>query len=234
MKRTSLAIIVVLLIVIILLFIIIAMIILLSNRESEEGTAAASESMQIDSENTAQSSFSVDSISSLRCSIQHGHLNIVLGDTFNISDASTAGYNAYIENGTYVIEGSFSSDNNFTLTVPKDIVFEQIDLKVTGGYLSAKELSAKNLYTDCTVGAIYFSGTVQGDSEIDCGSGKTTVYLNGSQTDYNYSLTYDRGHININSVQYAGLGGSDEIDNGAEKTLRINCATGSTSIFVNQ
>lgn len=157
-------------------------------------------------------------ITELRCSVQLGTLTITEGDDFHVSELNGSDYEAYTEDGAYIVNGSTTHDNHIVVTVPKDYPFETVELSVAGGALAAENIHTRNLYTNCDKGAIDCSGSVSAVAEVRQLQGKTVLNIDGRQTDYNYSLDLDLGHIGVGEEQYAGPRQHQNIDNGAEKT----------------
>ena len=175
-----------------------------------------------------------DEITGLRCSVQLGALVIVEGGEFHVSELNGSDYEAYIENSTYIVKGSTTHDNHIVVTVPADFQFENIELAVTGGVLTAENITTRNLYTNCDKGAINYSGYVDAGAEIEQFQGKTVLNIDGEQTDYNYNLDVNMGHIGIGEQQYAGPDQYQSIDNSAEKTIAAYCTMGSISILFSE
>lgn len=173
-------------------------------------------------------------VTGLRCSVQLGTLNIVEGEAFHVSAGNGSDYEAYIENGTYIVNGSRTYDNHIVVTVPKEFQFETVELVAAGGALTAENLNTQNLYTNCNRGTINYSGSASAGAEIQQLQGKTVLTMDGRQADYNYSLDLDLGHIGIGDQEYAGPHQDQSIDNSAEKTIDASCTMGSIRILFSQ
>ncbi len=173
-------------------------------------------------------------ITDLRCSVQLGTLTITEGDDFHVSELNGSDYEAYTEDGAYIVNGSTTHDNHIVVTVPKDYPFETVELSVAGGALAAENIHTRNLYTNCDKGAIDCSGSVSAVAEVRQLQGKTVLNIDGRQTDYNYSLDLDLGHIGVGEEQYAGPRQHQNIDNGAEKNINASCTMGSISILFSE
>lgn len=181
-------------------------------------------------ENGGEDTGGEQEITGLRCAVSRGSLSVVAGEEFRVTDQNGSDFEAAVEGGVYTVTGSAAADNHLTVTVPADITFEQVSLTATGGAVSARDIRTESLSTRCDAGAIEFAGEVLGDASVDHSLGKTALELTGSESDYNYELEYSMGHIGIGARQYAGAGGSQSIDNGAERTVQIKCAMGSVSV----
>ena len=169
-------------------------------------------------------------IKNLKATITLGRLDIIEGDGFSVIDGNDAEYNFYLEGNTYVIEGSKTKENEIVLTVPKDIVLDSLDLKVIGGALFVNDIKTDKLLTECDGGTLQYTGNIENSGDIDHKHGETIIKLEGAESDFNYELEYDRGHISIANKNYAGLRGTDAIDNKADKDIKIKSSMGSVNI----
>lgn len=175
-----------------------------------------------------------DEITGLRCSVELGALDVIEGEDFDVSALDIGDYTVQIENGTYIVNGSAVHDNHIIVTIPKDFQFQEVELLVTGGTLTAEGVDTQNLHVNCNKGAIEYSGSVDAGAEIQQLHGKTVINIDGKQTDYNYSLDIDLGHIGIDDQQYAGTHQHQDIDNQAEKSISACCTMGSVSILFSE
>lgn len=175
------------------------------SENSSESNAEAAESEAVESKTVETETAETEAeITGLRCSVQSGTLNIVEGEDFNISELNGSDYEAYTENGIYIVSGSTTHDNHIVITIPEDFQFETVELIVTGGALTAENINTQNLKTNCDQGVINYSGSVNVGAEVQQFQGKTVLNMDGKRTDYNYSLDLDLGHIGIDETQYAG------------------------------
>ena len=172
-----------------------------------------------------------EEITGLHCSIQLGSLEVTAGEDFGVSELNGSGYEAYIEDGIYVVNGSMTRENHIVVTVPADFLFQTVALTVNGGVLNVQNIHTQTLLTNCDKGGLHFSGSVEGDAEIQHLHGETALTLQGTQTDFNYELDYELGHIGVGKKQYAGANGGESVDNQSDKTMRIHCTMGSVSVL---
>lgn len=164
----------------------------------------------------------------LHCSVQSGALRIVRGETFGVSKGSAA-CDAYFEDGVYTISAA-STGEPIVVTVPQETNFKCVTLEASGGDLDVEDLDVEELSVTCGQGTLRFSGSVSADVEVEHTQGETVLQLDGDPTSFNYELTYESGHIQIGEQSYAGAHGSQSIDNGCEKTVRVHCAMGNVDI----
>ncbi len=79
-------------------------------------------------------------------------------------------------------------------------------------------------------GSIEYSGVIRGDLEAQCDLGGVTLYLDGSEKDYNYTMECDLGSIEIDGYSYSSLSGGQKIENGALYTADLSCDLGSIEL----
>lgn len=171
-----------------------------------------------------------ETITGLNCTVTGGRVTILEGTAFGAQDSAGNPVPVTTENGVYTVTCGAAPDCDITVTVPQGHIFSDVTFSVTGGTVDARQLTTDTLHTHCDGGAVLFSGTVRGDADIEHLRGDTSLQLTGAQTDYNYALTYSMGHVGIGTLQYGGLQGSQSIDNGAAKTLRVQCTMGNVSV----
>ena len=207
---------------------------LLWKDSQDTGTAlsvSVSQSAQGELDETEEQPPAEEEITGLHCSIQLGSLEVTAGEDFGVSELNGSGYEAYIEDGIYVVNGSMTRENHIVVTVPADFLFQTVALTVNGGVLNVQNIHTQTLLTNCDKGGLHFSGSVEGDAEIQHLHGETALTLQGTQTDFNYELDYELGHIGVGKKQYARANGGESVDNQSDKTMRIHCTMGSVSVL---
>lgn len=144
-----------------------------------------------------------------------------------------------------------SEDNEGTLLIkiPKDTIFEKLELDLYGGVLEVAKLQTtnldlsasagmiqlsdfqtNNLEIECGAGEVQLSGEVTQDADIECGVGTVSATLHGKEEDYNYSLSCGIGNIEVDTHSYSGIGREMELDNGQAKTIQVDCGVGSVEL----
>lgn len=99
------------------------------------------------------------------------------------------------------------------------------------GSIEVAEITAKELYLETGVGSIDAGARTDGDISIDCGVGGITLTLQDSEDSYNYEFDSGVGGVTIGDSDYSGLGKNKSIDNGADKTISIECGVGGVEVF---
>lgn len=192
----------------------------LTETDADNGAGAGNEEAQ-ETEMTAD----------LECSVQLGALRIIRGENFGILEGDAGDCEAYLEDGVYTVSVSTTRETPVVVTVPEGVSFEQATLTASGGSLTAEDLDVEELYTTCERGALQFSGRVEGNAEVEHLQGETVLQLSGDLSEFNYELSYELGHIEVGKQSYAGARGSQSIDHGSSKTIRVYCAMGSVDVL---
>ena len=128
---------------------------------------------------------------------------------------------------------------------------DQISVKVGGGEVSIERLNAKELdanvgageisvergyvegdvMIDVGVGEASFGGFAGGSASLQCGMGELSFYgENMEQTAYNYEMSCGAGEIRLNGSSYSGVGLHKRIDNGASRSVDIDCGMGEIEV----
>lgn len=166
----------------------------------------------------------------LRCTVELGALKVIRGEAFGISEGSTSDCETSLEDGVYTVSVSAAHGAPVVVTVPEDMYFTTSDLTVSGGNLTVEELDVEDLSATCEQGSLQFSGRVDGDVEVEHLQGETALQLEGSASDFNHEISYEMGHVQVGAQSYSGAKGSQSVDNGAEKTLRVHCTMGDVGV----
>lgn len=166
----------------------------------------------------------------LRCTVELGALKVIRGETFGISEGSTSDCETSLEDGVYTVSVNAAHGAPVVVTVPEDVYFSASALTVSGGSLTVEDLDVEDLSATCEQGSLQFSGRVDGDVEVEHLQGETALHLEGSASDFNHEISYEMGHVQVGAQSYSGAKGSQSVDNGAEKTLRVHCTMGDVGV----
>lgn len=109
---------------------------------------------------------------------------------------------------------------------------EAIDMEFSlgAGEIIAKQVSLSTLSAQIGAGNLEFSGEIRENAEIECSMGNVRMKLEGEKLDYNYELDCVAGNMEIGGDKYSGAAVSKEIDNGAEKSIDIECSMGNVEV----
>ena len=107
---------------------------------------------------------------------------------------------------------------------------EVLKMEIGAGQIDMKDIAVKGMEAEIGMGNLLLSGSIEGDVDVNCAMGNVEMELSGSQQDYNYQLEGAMGNIDLGSESYSGFGVSKQIDNGAAKNIKIECAAGNAAI----
>lgn len=207
-----------------------AVVVLLVQRDGTGTVPAPGQSAALEASGGEESVIPEETPDELDASVRLGALQIVGGETFGLREGDAADCETAAEDGVYTVSASTTRDTPLVVTVPEGESFDRTALTASGGSLSAEELDVQELYVACEQGSLRFSGRVSGDVEVEHLQGETVLELAGDPSEFNYEVSYELGHVQIGTQSYAGAKGSQSIDNGSEKTIRVHCAMGSVEI----
>lgn len=177
-------------------------------------------------------------------------------DSFGITITGRGECEYYINDGTLYLEGfkhfnikRNANNNKISLYIPSGMKYDQVNLEVGAGKSDISGFSAdrlecnvgmgaahfsdmdiRNLYMEVGMGEGNFEGQVNGDVIISCGMGSIAMDLEGSETDYNYSLSCAAGSIALENQSFSMLAGEKTINNGADYNISLECAMGSIDV----
>lgn len=107
---------------------------------------------------------------------------------------------------------------------------DKLKLSVGMGSIELDGMSVNQLDVSVGMGGVTAKGSVSGDIMADCSMGSVEMTLAGSRNDFNYKLDCAMGTIELDSDEYSGMATSKTIDNGAGKSITVDCSMGSTTI----
>lgn len=140
----------------------------------------------------------------------------------------------FIDENTLEIQQETYSYKNYApridVQVPTDYHFEEVSLDTGVGDCQVTGISTSRLEIDTGVGVIAFAGTVTREVELDTGVGDVTLNLTGKETDYNYTIDFGVGAIQIGNTSYSGLSRNKTVDNQASRHMDLDCGVGNVTI----
>lgn len=147
--------------------------------------------------------------------------------------------------GDHVIAGA----GNITLWLPKNLVFDKVDLELGAGELLADSFEMKEFNASVGAGEIVLNGVKCEEAELKIGAGDITIEhcelkelsldlamgnaslkLTGSEEDYDYDLSCGAGEIQVGSMASAGLAFDRDTNFGKDKKVKVECAMGVVNI----
>ncbi len=136
-----------------------------------------------------------------------------------------------------------------TVTIPKDMAFEEVSLSMGAGSMEIEKIQARDLSVnvgagevvidsfladeadfECGAGSITARGEVTGEADLQCGVGSIEYTAFGQETEYNYDIECGIGEIVCGANSYSGLGRDQRIDNGAVREINIEGGVGSVIV----
>lgn len=133
--------------------------------------------------------------------------------------------------------------------IPRDLTLDELSVDLGAGSLYLEQISAENLSVDsgageadaydirvaeaelhCGVGRISGSGYVSEELKADVGVGKLEFTAAGREKDYDYDIDVGVGDVRCGDDDFSGLGAERKIDNGAGRTITIDCGAGSAVV----
>ena len=167
---------------------------------------------------------------------------------------------AVTEDGVWEIEtdsgligidvGLFQEEGQIVITIPEDAVFDAVEIGIGAGRLEAHSIAAdeievsvgagegiihdfqaESFAAECAAGKLTLSGRAGKLAQVDCGMGAVVLTLDGGEEAYNCDISCGMGEVQIGE-QYrtGGLAAERTIQNGADRTLQIDCGMGSVKV----
>lgn len=112
----------------------------------------------------------------------------------------------------------------------EDMALGTLELSLGAGELQAEDVTVEELTASIGAGNMEFSGGIYGIAEISCSMGNVSMDLEGEKEDFNYQLSCVAGNMEIDGERFAGAMMERYIDNGASKTLELDCSMGNVEV----
>lgn len=136
--------------------------------------------------------------------------------------------------GDFTIEGMQGNSLDISVAAGNadigEITAGTVCIEAGAGEITIDNISARELQMEAGAGNIEVKGSIDGNIDIDCGVGNTTLVLQGDVEDYNYQIECALGNISIDGSEYGGIIDERNINNGSNKEIDIECATGNIEI----
>jgi len=124
-----------------------------------------------------------------------------------------------------------SSDSYVYVFIPKDMIFDEIDIEIDAGSADVEDLAGKDI--SVKVGAGTFSGgniISTGKAKFEVGAGSVRLDISGNESDYNYDIDCGIGKIRIGESEFSSLSGRKRIDNNSDIDFKIDCGIGEVEL----
>ncbi|MDE7222451.1 MAG: DUF4097 domain-containing protein [Acetatifactor sp.] len=112
----------------------------------------------------------------------------------------------------------------------EDMAIGTLELSLGAGELQTDDVTVENLIASIGAGNMDFSGEIFKSAEISCSMGNVSMDLEGKKEDFNYQLNCVAGNMEIDGERFYGAAIDRYIDNGASKTLKLDCSMGNVEV----
>lgn len=209
-------------------------------RFGTEQSQSLSEHNQVKQEADKEYAVVEENYNCLDIEFGYGNLEISYGDVeeIQIQQQNVKKYKCYVDEGTLHIEGNLKANigignqaGKIVILIPKDIVFDEVDLEFGAGKAEVLDLIANKVDIELGAGEMNITKLDAKEFNAETGAGKLYAELVGKQTDYSYNLECGIGQLTIGDSTYTGLGTEQRISNpGAERFADIECGVGEIAI----
>jgi hypothetical protein len=111
-----------------------------------------------------------------------------------------------------------------------DLQTGELEVSVGLGQVDIQRAVMGKLDAEIGMGEFVAAGTLNGDADVECSMGNVSLTLEGSMRDFNYELSKAMGNVTLGSSSGSGFSSEKYMDNGADKTIDVDCAVGNVSV----
>lgn len=111
----------------------------------------------------------------------------------------------------------------------EDIDILDMEIDASAGEAKVTDISVNSLDAKAGAGEIVFSGSIQGEADIECTVGRVELILKNAKEEYDYELKCGLGQVNIGEEEF-GPSVNKKIYNQAGKTIEAECGLGEIAI----
>lgn len=126
-------------------------------------------------------------------------------------------------------------DKSATLEIyiPKKELIRELAIECGAGEVTMEEgwLKCQLLDLECGAGDSDLWLDIQKSAAIECGVGDVTLNVLGDASEFNYSVETGIGEVVADGKTHGGLGSSERVDRGADKSLDLECGIGSAKLY---
>lgn len=108
-----------------------------------------------------------------------------------------------------------------------------LELEIGAGEIRLQDMEAGELAAEIGMGSFTAEGSVTGNVEIQCSMGNVELDLADSEESFDYVIQCAMGSINLGGGSYSGLAQEKRIQNGAARTMEIECSMGNVEVNFN-
>ena len=111
-----------------------------------------------------------------------------------------------------------------------DMALGTLEVSLGAGEVQAEDVTVENLTASIGAGNMELSGGIHRYAEISCSMGNVHMELEGEQEDFNYELSCVAGNMEIGGASFSGAVMDRSINNGAAKSMEIDCSMGNVEV----
>lgn len=112
-----------------------------------------------------------------------------------------------------------------------DMALGTLEVSLGAGELRAEDVTVENLTASIGAGNMELTGGIYTGAKISCSMGNVRLELEGEQKDFNYELSCVAGNMEIDGSSFSGAVMDRSIDNGAAKSMEIDCSMGNVEVI---
>lgn len=112
----------------------------------------------------------------------------------------------------------------------EDMALGTLEVSLGAGELQAEDVTVENLTASIGAGNMELTGSIYTGAKISCSMGNVRLELEGEQKDFNYELSCVAGNMEIDGSSFSGAVMDRSIDNGAAKSMEIDCSMGNVEV----
>lgn len=116
----------------------------------------------------------------------------------------------------------------------EQLISNKIDANVGMGEVKVADMQVNELKAEVGMGNAEFNGVLNGNASMKCAMGNITAHFAGNEKDFNYKVDASLGTVNINGQKSSGANDKKAIDNGAAKTIEVECSLGNLEIICSE
>ena len=193
-------------------------------------------------------------IRNLSFEVEAGSLSVEEGDTFSVVGYSKGSrIDSHVEDGTWHITSGQEEEKGGSLvggfyvdgqgiylkkalgevhvTIPRDAVFEQVEIRVKAGAFQSGTLACDELEAEVESGSATFELLDIGTkAKIHAATGAVDGTLAGSEEDYSVEMDCSLGSIFAGSSELGGIVLGEEHYDIGEKDLELSCDLGAITL----
>ena len=120
------------------------------------------------------------------------------------------------------------------LVLVEGIKSNEYDFQVGAGKVSAKQLDGYDISAECGVGEIIMEGLFKGNVDIEAGIGDVELVDTSNESDYLLEIQAGIGEVDINGMEYSGIGNKVTLNENAKRSMKIECGIGTVRVSVGE